>query len=277
MPLQSSGAIQFSDLQSEFGGTNPISLSEYYRSAGLVDRTVTNVPTTGAISMGNFYSAANAVGLTVVTSKTGTSASGTGTVVMPTGIIAGDIIIVGYKADYGSSISSYPGSGFTRVSSAGATNGASSDSGTIISYKVATGSESGATIGGWADGSGPEIYAIYVVRPSRTLRSITAVNTGSYAGTSDPPAYTITTASAADDATTIALSFMGGWGTGINGSFSPTTTRILDYDIGGSDVSDSLRLYMYIQNPALVTPVNCVTNFNNSNVNSYSTGYIAIR
>lgn len=277
MPLQSSGAIQFSDIQAEFGGVNPISLSEYYKNAGRVDRTVTTVPTTGAISVGDFYSAANAVGLTVVTSKTGVSASGTGTVVMPTGIIAKDIIIVGYKADYGSSISSYPGSGFTRVSSAGATNGGFTDTGTIISYKVAVGNESGATIGGWANGSGPEIYAIYVVRPSRTLRSITAVNTGAYAGDGGAPPYTITTASAASDATTIALSFMGGWGTGINGSFSPTTTRILDYDIGGSDVSDSLRLYMYIQNPALVTPVNCVTNFNNSNVNSYSTGYIAIR
>ena len=31
MALQSSGAISLSDIQTEFGGGNPISLSEYYR------------------------------------------------------------------------------------------------------------------------------------------------------------------------------------------------------------------------------------------------------
>ena len=34
MALQTSGAISFADLQTEFGGTNPISLSEYIRNVG---------------------------------------------------------------------------------------------------------------------------------------------------------------------------------------------------------------------------------------------------
>ena len=34
MALQTSGAISFADLQTEFGGTNPISLSEYIRNIG---------------------------------------------------------------------------------------------------------------------------------------------------------------------------------------------------------------------------------------------------
>lgn len=270
MPLQASGAISLSNLQTEFGGANPISLAEYYRNAGLVDRTVTDIPTTGAISMNTFYGEANAVGLSVVTSKTGSDSNGT--IPMPTGIQAGDIIIVGWKADW-ASISSYEGTGFTRISSAGNDNGGFTDSGTILSYKVATGSESGATIGGWTPNGGH--YAIYVVRPSRALRSISSVNTGAYAGTDDAPQYTITTSNAPDNATTIALSFMGGWGTIIQGTFTPTTSRILNYS-SNNDNDDTLRLYMYIQNPASVTVVNCVTNFNNNNVNSYCTGYIRI-
>lgn len=57
MPLPSSGPISFSDIQSQFGGTNPISLSEYYRGGGFVTNTGVNntIPTSGAISVGNFY------------------------------------------------------------------------------------------------------------------------------------------------------------------------------------------------------------------------------
>jgi hypothetical protein len=57
MPLPSSGPISFSDIQSQFGGTNPISLSEYYRGGGFVTNTGVNntIPTSGAISVNNFY------------------------------------------------------------------------------------------------------------------------------------------------------------------------------------------------------------------------------
>jgi hypothetical protein len=50
MALQTSGAISLSDIQSEFGGSNPISLSEYYGAAS-------GIPTSGAISLSNFYGA----------------------------------------------------------------------------------------------------------------------------------------------------------------------------------------------------------------------------
>ena len=48
MPLQTSGAISLLDVQNEFGGSNPISISEYYGAAS-------GVPTSGAISLSNFY------------------------------------------------------------------------------------------------------------------------------------------------------------------------------------------------------------------------------
>ena len=55
MALQSSGAISLSDIQGEFGGSSPISLSEYYRNGGYTTDNNTSVPTSGTISVGSFY------------------------------------------------------------------------------------------------------------------------------------------------------------------------------------------------------------------------------
>lgn len=55
MAVQSSGIINISDIQDEFGGVNPVSLSEYYRGGAYTTTNNTSVPTSGAISMTNFY------------------------------------------------------------------------------------------------------------------------------------------------------------------------------------------------------------------------------
>jgi len=55
MTLQSSGAISLSQIQSEFGGSNPISLSEYYRNGSYVTSNNTSVPTSGTIDLADFY------------------------------------------------------------------------------------------------------------------------------------------------------------------------------------------------------------------------------
>lgn len=57
MPLQSSGQISLNDVQTEFGGTNPINIDEYYRGGSLVPNTPTNsnIPTSGTIAMDDFY------------------------------------------------------------------------------------------------------------------------------------------------------------------------------------------------------------------------------
>ena len=69
MALPASGTITLDDLQTEFGGSNPISLSEYYRGGSLVPDTATNsgVPTSGAISLDDFYGAAAGSTLKTVT------------------------------------------------------------------------------------------------------------------------------------------------------------------------------------------------------------------
>ena len=52
MALQSSGPISLLDIANEFGGSTPHSLSEYYGADS-------GIPSSGAISIGNFYGASN--------------------------------------------------------------------------------------------------------------------------------------------------------------------------------------------------------------------------
>jgi hypothetical protein len=57
MALQSSGAISINDIVTEFGGTAPHSLSEYYAGGGLVPAGAGNVPSSGQIQLDDFYGA----------------------------------------------------------------------------------------------------------------------------------------------------------------------------------------------------------------------------
>ena len=59
MPLPSSGTITLADLQAEFGGSNPASLSEYYADNSYVASGTEGsggaVPSSGTISLSDFY------------------------------------------------------------------------------------------------------------------------------------------------------------------------------------------------------------------------------
>mgnify|MGYP003625706057 FL=1 len=57
MALPSSGALSLSQIQTEFGGSNPISLSEYYGAAS-------GIPSSGAIDINSFYGKSNAIFIT---------------------------------------------------------------------------------------------------------------------------------------------------------------------------------------------------------------------
>lgn len=57
MALPSSGPLSLTDIQTEFGGTAPIGLNEYYRGGAYVTPNNTNVPTSGQIAVNNFYGA----------------------------------------------------------------------------------------------------------------------------------------------------------------------------------------------------------------------------
>ena len=71
MPIPGPGpAISMTTIATEFGGTVPHSLSEYYRGGGLVPNTPGNsaIPTSGQIAMGNFYGSANRSAISLVLS-----------------------------------------------------------------------------------------------------------------------------------------------------------------------------------------------------------------
>jgi hypothetical protein len=68
MALPGSGPLSFSAIQTEFGGSNPIALSEYYRGGAYVGSGAPNVPTSGAIALSTFYSAQAAVVLNITSS-----------------------------------------------------------------------------------------------------------------------------------------------------------------------------------------------------------------
>jgi hypothetical protein len=110
MAIQSSGVITLSDIQNEFGGTNPIGLSEYYRNGGYTTSNNTSVPESGAISVSNFYGTTSAVTVTYELIGGG-GAGGQGAQTSGT-------------ADSGDS-SSITGSGFTAVTSSGGGGGVS--------------------------------------------------------------------------------------------------------------------------------------------------------
>lgn len=59
MALPTSGPITLTDIQTEFGGTTPLSLSNYYRGGALVLDTdyAPDVPRSGAITLSDFYGA----------------------------------------------------------------------------------------------------------------------------------------------------------------------------------------------------------------------------
>ena len=65
MAIQGSGAISFSDIQTEFGGSNPISMSEYYAGGANVPSGTGSVPTSGAINLTIFYGTSNRVSITL--------------------------------------------------------------------------------------------------------------------------------------------------------------------------------------------------------------------
>jgi hypothetical protein len=73
MPLQSSGSITFANIQTEFGGTNPIGINEYYlngTSGYVAGSGAVGIPTSGQISINQFYGKSKVVADTVPTPVT---------------------------------------------------------------------------------------------------------------------------------------------------------------------------------------------------------------
>jgi hypothetical protein len=67
MPIKVSGPISMQDIVNEFGGATPHNINEYYRGGNRVPNANINtkVPTSGAISVGDFYGASKVIYLTL--------------------------------------------------------------------------------------------------------------------------------------------------------------------------------------------------------------------
>ena len=111
MACPDSGPIKISDLVAEFGGSAPHALSEYYRNGGEVHGNNTNVPTSGQISLTQFYSAVNEIQQTYSSTTTNLNLSSVfgsnwGSTVPKRVIINSGVIIGGTSGNYAINIPS---------------------------------------------------------------------------------------------------------------------------------------------------------------------------
>jgi hypothetical protein len=128
MAIANTGAISFDTIQTEFGGTNPISLDEYYAGGSFVAAGISGtngaVPSSGAISMNQFYGTAKppAAGQQAYTT------SGTYSWVAPAGVTSVSAVAVGPGRNaggglgYRNNISVTGGSSYTVVVGNGGNN-----------------------------------------------------------------------------------------------------------------------------------------------------------
>jgi len=150
MALPLTGPISLTDIQTEFGGANPISLSEYYKGGAYVLTTdyAPNVPTSGVISLSDFYGARK----TTLTTVTYTS-SGDNIFIAPATII-GNLVVTMTGAGGGGggpdSQPGYPGYGGLTVTNAQIPVSA----GDIINAYVGGGGGAGGSGGGGGGGGG---------------------------------------------------------------------------------------------------------------------------
>lgn len=88
MTLQSSGAISLNDVQTEHGGSNPIGINEYYGVAP-------GVPSSGTISLDDFYGTSNRPTITYVSGVEGDVSARSNTIIIaPSGIASGDVSVL---------------------------------------------------------------------------------------------------------------------------------------------------------------------------------------
>lgn len=93
MAIRKSGPIKFSELQAEFGGTEPISLSEYYRGSGSVDDIAFNgtIPSGGEISVEDFYD----TGIGIRSGEVSMTEPGSYFFTVPSGLTEISVLLIG--------------------------------------------------------------------------------------------------------------------------------------------------------------------------------------
>lgn len=125
MPIPTSGPLTLAQIQTEFGGVNPIGINEYYAGGGLVPSGTSGingpVPSSGTISFSIFYGTNAALPFGAVQY----TAAGTYTFVVPAGYTSISAVCVGAGGlgggalSYTNGIATTPGESLTVVVGAG--------------------------------------------------------------------------------------------------------------------------------------------------------------
>jgi hypothetical protein len=150
MAIPLTGTISLTDIQAEFGGTNPISLSEYYKGGAYVLTTdyAPNVPTSGVIRLSDFYGARK----TTVTTVTYTT-PGDNIFVAPATIVGNLIVTMTGAGGGGGGPDSQPGySGYGGLIVTNAQTPVSA--GDVVNAYVGGGGGAGGSGGGGGGGGG---------------------------------------------------------------------------------------------------------------------------
>ena len=79
MAMPSSGAISFAQMQTEFGGSNPIGFNEYYAGGSHVPSGTGSIPSSGTINLNTFYGTQSTPTSFSTSITAGTSGFGTST------------------------------------------------------------------------------------------------------------------------------------------------------------------------------------------------------
>ena len=158
MAIPASGPLTFSDIQTEFGGTNPIALGEYYAGGAYVaagtSGTYGAVPSSGQISVRNFYGTSAGP----PTSSQSYTTSGSYSWVAPASVTSVSVVAIGGGArnggglGYKNNITVNPGCSYTVVVGVGFSVGGTAGA----SYFVNTCTVRGG--GGGSFGSAPASY-----------------------------------------------------------------------------------------------------------------------
>jgi len=154
MAVPLTGPISLTDIASEFGGSNPISLTEYYKGGAYVTDTdyAPNVPTSGTISLSDFRGARKTTFSTITVTATGDNF-----IVLPATFV-GNITIVqcAGAGGGGGGPDSQPGySGYGGLQISGGNIAA--EPGDVVNLYVGAGGGAGGSGGGGGGGGGGKI------------------------------------------------------------------------------------------------------------------------
>lgn len=150
MAIPSTGPISLTDIQTEFGGTSPVSLNEYYKGGAYVLTTdyAPNVPISGTISLSDFYGARKTTVTTITFSDAGDNF-----VVLPATVVGNLTVTITGAGGGGGGPDSQPGySGYGGLIVTNAQIPVSA--GDVVNAYVGAGGGAGGSGGGGGGGGG---------------------------------------------------------------------------------------------------------------------------